>query len=265
MEKNLPKILIAAVLVFAALVSMLLMAGWASNQETHAAAIASIDNKVQTVLKLTATSTVASAGISAIPGDTATPIADKLADFTEYFLLVLCVLYSEKYLLTIIGMGTFRILIPLACSLGILSLFWNPKVMQRMALKIAAFGLALFIVIPCSVKVSDMVYETYQGSIQTTIAEAESFSEDTSALSEAKSENLLEAILSKLSTTAGELSNRAAKLLNRFLESLAVMIVTSCVIPVLVLLFFIWLVKLLTGLNIPMLVRFSHPGEALNS
>ena len=31
--------------------------------------------------------------------------------------------------------------------------------------------------------------------------------------------------------------------MNRFLEALAVMLVTSCVIPVLVLLFFVWFVK----------------------
>ena len=39
--------------------------------------------------------------------------------------------------------------------------------------------------------------------------------------------------------------------LNRFIEALAVMLVTSCLIPILVLLFFAWLVKLMLGIALP--------------
>ena len=38
--------------------------------------------------------------------------------------------------------------------------------------------------------------------------------------------------------------------LNRFVESLAVMIVTACIIPLLVLLFFLWLIRQLTGVDL---------------
>lgn len=250
MEKKLEKLLIVALLVFVAVVSVMLVARRASAQESYLTTIASIDEKVETVLKLTATSTVASAGISAIPGDTATPIAGKLADFTEYFLLILCVLYSEKYLLTIIGAGTFRILIPLACGLFALGLYWNPRVMKRLAVKVMAFGLAMFFTIPASIRVSDMIYDTYRISIDETISAAEEFTEETDALSEARDDGILAAILSSLSETASSLSDKAAQVMNNFVESLAVMIVTSCVIPVLVLLFFLWLIKMLTGIDL---------------
>ena len=39
--------------------------------------------------------------------------------------------------------------------------------------------------------------------------------------------------------------------LNRFIEALAVMLVTSCLIPILVLLLFAWLVKLMLGIEPP--------------
>lgn len=250
MENNLKKILIGSLLLLAALVSFLLLAGKATAPDSYAGTVASIDEKVETVLKLTATSTVASAGISAIPGDTATPIATKLADFTEYFLLILCVLYSEKYLLTVIGAATFKILIPCACLLFGISLIWNPRVMQRLGLKIGLFGLAIFLAIPLSIQVSDMIYDVYRESIDQTITEAEVFSEETSELAEAEDSGLIASILSKLSETASSLSNRAAEIMNHFVESLAVMIVTSCVIPLLVLLFFLWLIKMLTGIDI---------------
>ena len=94
MEKTLTKTLAVVVLILLALVSGLFIADRAADPASHQEVMASIDQKTNTVLKLTAASTAASVGISAIPDDMATPIAEKLADFTEYFLLILCVLYA---------------------------------------------------------------------------------------------------------------------------------------------------------------------------
>ena len=262
MERTLTKTLIAVLLILVALVSFLPVADRAVDPESHARTIAAIDDKVDTVLKLTATSTVASAAVSAIPGDTATPIASKLADFTEYFLLILCVLYSEKYLLTIIGFGTFKILIPIACLLTILGLFVNPRLLRRIAAKLAIIGLALYFVIPLSLKVSDMIYDAYRLSIDSTIASAEELSEETADLADAADDkNVINAILNRLSETADSLTDKAANILNRFVETLAVMIVTSCVIPILVLLFFLWVIKQLTGVDPGYMLSFRREGR----
>ena len=247
----LKKVLVSLALVLLALVSFLLIADKMSAPDTYAGTVSSIDEKVDTVLKLTATSTLASAGISAIPGDTATPIAEKLADFTEYFLLVLCVLYAEKYLLAIIGAGAFKILIPCACVIFIIGLFWNPKVMKRLAAKLAVFALVICVTIPMSIRVSDMIYGTYKLSIDGTISTAEQLTEETAELAAAQDdEGLIKSILDRLSESASSLSDKAARTLNNFVESLAVLIVTSCIIPVLVLVFFLWLIKMLTGVKI---------------
>ena len=251
MELTLKKVLLAVLLVLVGVISFLFLADYASSPETHTAVIASIDEKTDTVLKLTATSTLASAGVSAIPGDTATPIATKLADFTEYFLLILCVLYSEKYLLTILGAGAFKILIPAACLLLIIGLFWNGRVLRRLALKLGVIALAFYFVIPLSIRVSDMIYDAYRESIDNTISSAEELSDDTAALANAaEDKNIISQILSRLSETADSLTERAADIMNRFVETLAVMIVTSCIIPILVLLFFVWLIKLVTGVDL---------------
>lgn len=252
-ERNTSWVRIAAavVLLILAIVSFLPVAKAAETPETHVKTVQAIDSKIETVLKLTATSTVASAGMSAIPGDTATPIAEKLADFSEYFLLILSVLYAEKYLLTIIGAGAFRIMIPVACALGIVSLFWNPGVMRRLAVKFAIAGLAIYLVIPLSIQVSDMIYDSYEVSIDSTIESAEQLSDDAAALAgEAENQSLISSIMSRLTEGAESLTDRAAEILNRFIETLAVMIVTSCVIPILVLVFFLWIIKLLTGVEV---------------
>lgn len=258
LDMDLRKVLVCVLLILAAVISFFPVAKLASSVDAHDRTIASIDDKVETVLKLTATSTLASAGVSAIPGDTATPIAEKLADFTEYFLFILCVLYAEKYLLTIIGAATFKVLIPVACILLAAAVYYHPEMLKKLAIKFILAGLALFIMIPLSVRVSDMVYATYREPINETISAAETLTEQTAELSEAdQDEGLIQSILAKLSETATTLSDKAAKVLNNFVESLAVMIVTACIIPILVLLFFIWLIKALTGIeiNIPESIR----------
>ena len=250
MDNKLVRILIALALVLLALISILFVAPWASSTETHQRGIASINDKVDTVLRLTATSTLASAGISAIPGDTATPIAEKLADFTEYFLLILCVLYSEKYLLTIIGAGVFRYLVPAVCGVAIASLFCRKEKLRALALKLAVFSLAFYLIIPASIRVSDVIYDSYEASINATITQAEELTDETAELNGAEDAGLIQAILQRLSETTETLTNKAAGTLNRFVETLAVMIVTACVIPILVLLFFLWGIKQITGVEI---------------
>ena len=268
MEKTMRKLLIAALLVLLAVVSALVIADWAMSPNTHTRDIASIDEKTATVLRLTAATTLSSAGISAIPGDAATPIAEKLADFTEYFLLILCVLYAEKFLISILGGGFFRILLPIALALCAGSLFWKPQLLRRLAGKLALIGLALYLVIPFSLRVSDAIYNAYQSTLDSTISAAEELNGETSQLAEAgEDKGLLASVLDRISETAESLGRKAANILNRFIEALAVMIVTSCVIPILVLLFFLWVIKQLTGLDLQqnLFRRKGEPGPAAHS
>ena len=133
-------------------------------------------------MELTAASTASSAAITLIPGDVATALADKLADISGYFVIVICALYLEKYLLTILGFAAFKILIPIACiilSVGILQKRPAEKENTiKLAIKVAMFGLALFLVVPASVKASDMISATYQDSIDSTLEEARKSAEE---------------------------------------------------------------------------------------
>ena len=74
------KCITAAVLLLVAILSITVVGKYASAPENHQKTIASLDEKKQTVMELTAASTVTSALITLLPGDTATPIAEKMAD-----------------------------------------------------------------------------------------------------------------------------------------------------------------------------------------
>ena len=251
MEKGLKKGIVIGICIILAVASVFLFARKFSSPEYYADIIQSIEEKVSTVLKLTATSTAASAGITAIPGDLGTPIAEQLADFSSYFLVILCVLYAEKYLLTIIGAGVFQYLIPIACGLFAIGEFYYPEALKKAAVKLTAFGIAIFLLIPLSIHVSDMIYNTFQDSIDSTITAAEELTVETAPLIEAgEDKSIIQRILSGISETAEGLTEKAAQIVNRFIESIAIMIVTCCLIPLLVLLFFLRIVKVITGIDV---------------
>ena len=109
------KILFALIPIVIALLSFFVIARFTSSTEFNAKTIQSLDDKKTTVMELAAASTAASAAITLIPGDVGTPIANKLADLSSYFLIVLCAIYLEKYLVTITGYAAFKILVPIAC------------------------------------------------------------------------------------------------------------------------------------------------------
>ena len=244
------RVLAAALLLLLAVLSCLWIADWASSVNTHKKTITSLDEKANTILKLSGAAVTASAVISAFPDDTATPLSEKLADFTEYFLLILCVIYAEKYGVTILCALAFRLLIPLACVSGIVHLFRpNPR-LKRLALRLVGFALAISIIIPVGTFIADKIYDTYETSIENTVAAAEQFTLQDDAETDGSSENgVIHSFLNGVSATVSNLLNRATDTVRRFVETLAILIVTSCVIPVLVFIFFIWLAKNITGID----------------
>ena len=261
---------IAAVLVVIALLSFFVIAEFASSTETHASTISSLDAKKDTVMGLMGASTAASATISLLPGDAGTPIAEKFADLSSDFLIVITAIYLEKYLLTTLGFVAFRIIIPLGCLVIAGALFIRERLnlrqsLMRLASKLLLFGIAIFLVVPVSIGVSGMIESTYKDSVDQTIAAANKTTEEIasapeSATSESGASSPLEWFLGlpeNVGNAVSDLADSAQKALdwftatlNRFIEALAVMVVTSCIIPIVVLIFFLWLVKLILGVDV---------------
>ena len=259
MNKTLSRILRAVIPLLVAAASIFVIAGYAASPQFHASTIASLDEKTGTVLELTAASAAASAAITLLPGDTATPIADKLAELSSYFLIVISAIYLEKYLTTITGYAAFMILIPAACVLLSVNAFAGKELLRRIAWKLMVFGLAVALVIPASVKVSDMIDETYSTSIQATIDAAIQTSDQVPAEEgeEAEEEEAggLRKFISGVKDTVTGTGDNIKRVLNNFVNALAVMLVTSCLIPILVMLFFIWLTKILIGTDVALVPR----------
>lgn len=228
-----------------ALVSIFCLTKVASSPQTYEKTIASLDEKKETVMGLAAASTVASTLISAVPDDTASPIADKLAELSSCFLIILSAIYLEKYALTIIGYLTFGILIPIACVLSAADAFFVKAVFKNIVRKLVIVGLVIICIIPVGEKVSGIIQDTYDESIQATINMA------TQELDAAEEEaEGITAIFSKITEGVTSTLEKVENILGSFVEAIAIMIVTSCLIPLAVVLVFVWFIKFMFGVNI---------------
>lgn len=249
LKRNMRKIAAICVLFIILLFSMTVVTKIAGNPENHKKTIESLDEKKADILKLTATSAAASTALAAIPGDATTPVANKLADLTSYFLIVLIVIFLEKYLVTLTGYAAFFILIPAACVLLASGICFEKSFLKILAVKIAVFGLVIYSIIPISMKVSAVIEDTYESSVETTIKEAEDLTDEINKSTDSEG-NIIEKALSKIKNGVSGIIEKGEKLLNQFIEAIAVMMVTSCVIPIVVLLFMAWFIRILFGIQI---------------
>ena len=257
------KAVLAAAMILAAVLSFAVLAGALSAPSLQAGTINALEEKRDTVMGLAAASAAASAGITLIPGDVATPIADKLADLSSAFLVVLCAIYLEKYLVTMTFYVAFRYLVPAVCLLLVINLFWQRDWLQRLMVKLVAFTVVICAVVPASMGLSGMIERTYSDSIEQTIASTEQAVESMENAAGDEEESgglggLLDQVVSGVTQAAEQVTEQVKTLLSRFLEALAVMIVTSCVIPAVVLLSFVWLANTILGMNVTLPKSMPH-------
>lgn len=256
-----------------ALVVLALLSGFVArphfaDTKTWDSTIEVIDQKKGNVLALTTSCVALSAGITALPGDTGTPVAEQLAQLSGNLGIVLAVLYLEKYLLTILWSVGLGILIPFALvlfavSLGIHGRWSTSGVIRRVATRVLVVAIIGMALVPASVWVSQKVDETYRVSIeQAQQKAADAADSDSSKASKKKTEsteskNVLEqladgasGLVTSVTSGAKQMTDEIVQQVTDLIEGVIVMIVTSCVIPLLVLAAFLWLGHVLLGIDI---------------
>lgn len=256
-------------IIFVLMLTMILSCTVLGNRLTDPAAyshtIQVLDKNRTTVLGLSAASAAASAAVSALPDDICSPLAQEISEFTTWFLLILSIIYLEKYLLTIFGSAACYILIPIGCGALLTNCFFPKTVLQNIGTRLVALGAALLLVIPTSVWVSDQINAIYMQSIEITVQSANAVSDNligdmtdknqgnTTVIDEAKE------ILGDLSGSVADVIKQFKNVLNRFVEATAVMIVTTCLVPLLVILFFGWMMK--TLFHVPITLPARQPKQ----
>lgn len=281
-----------AVALLIGILSFTVLSNVTSSPQFHEKTINDLNSKQITVMELSGATAAVSTTASLILGDRVAPIATKLMDLTGCFLFILCAIMLEKYLVTIMGLAAFKILIPLAALLYIIFILSCNKVFEKIAFKLAGFAIVIFLVIPASVFVSNLIEKTYNTNLSVTLNNAKEIEKELENAGEIikgrvndriedsnnetqieeESDNPFVRFFNDIGKTTGkavddvkekitstidivtnkgkELFNKVTNTLNEMIEAIAIMMVTTCVIPILILLFFIWIVKLFFNIDI---------------
>lgn len=263
MSKELKKnIVIIIILIVIAMVSIFYITPIAKSNEFHKKTIESLDKKKITVAEITAGCAATSMGLSAIPGDATTPVADKIMDLSSYLLIVVVVILLEKIMLNLTGVATFAILIPASCALLAIYLLAKNEVIKKLAIKLATFGIILFATVPLSVQVSNIIEKSYEENLnnikkQKVVAEAKKVQENNEIKVETEGDGVFSKIKDGFKEVGEGVTNVVEKgkqegkqALSNVIDGIAILLITSCVIPIAVLMFLLWIVKIIFNVNI---------------
>ena len=246
MNDQIKRIIAAAILLVVAILSITVFSDIAADPATYGKIIQSIDERKATVMGVTAAVAAASTGVAMIPGDATTPIANQLLEMGSYLFIVVCVLFLEKVLIAIFGGLSIGVFIPAFCVLFGISLFYKKETFRVWAWKTLIFAIALIMVIPVSVKIGNMIYETHEETI-----EMVSDYEETEESETSKEKGWLGTMLDKVKTGVSDGVEKAKEILNRFIDAIAVFVVACCLVPIAVVFVMAWIVKVLFGITVP--------------
>ncbi len=263
-------VMIAVVFILVAAISFWGISRAATNIDNYEKSTEQLESLKGQALGMTTAATALSTAAAAVPGEALSPIADKLIDVAGYMVIVYVAIVLEKYLLTLTGFAAFKILIPIGCLLiaaGQLLKGWK-GFLNVLALKLLALGFLMWCLVPVSVGATQLINKTFaeSASVDDAILETElsevvetQQQESTQIQGDASWKDKVGSWLSNVEETVAEeagkvtdtVSTKTEELkesLNRMIEKVAVMIVTTCGIPICVFFAFTWVFKLVTGI-----------------
>lgn len=217
----------------------------------------SIEDSSSTVMRFSAASLSASLAISALPDDFATPLADSLADMNFYFVAILVVLFLEKILIRYGIQAAFAILIPLACLVGILFIVTRRNLLRSLAIRLCVLALAVAFVVPCSTRITGVVASDLTDYVHETIEETEGGAGKLHEAMESDGgdKTMFEKLSDLFQTAIRDISDLMLHFQNtirRCMNSIAILILTNCLMPLLTFFVLKWILRELFQIAIPL-------------
>ena len=242
------KLIAVILLLVTAILSFTVVTNYTTSVENHVETIETLDEKKMEAMELTAGLALASSAVALMPGDSTTPIATQLAELADILLIVVATIYLEKFMLTTIGYVSFAFLIPLACAIMIFCILTNKDHLQKLALKFAVFAVVIYLIVPVSITVTNTIETTFDQSISETYDTAIESTKTENKTEEGT--NLWSQISNKVTTTVTNLTDSAERTLSKCVDAVAVSLITTCLIPIMVIFFAVWIVKLFFGVTV---------------
>lgn len=262
-EKQARRAVKVLALVLVAALSFFVAASLLPESRFVRGSLESLEASSDTVMEFSAATLSVSLAISALPDDFATPLAESLTDMNIYFVAILVVLFLEKLLLQYGIRVACTALIPLACLVWIVFLATGREVWKGLAVRLCVLALAVAFVVPCSTHITDAVAADLSDYVQETIQETEdSAGKLNEAMESGGEDRSIFETLSDLFHTAirglTDLMTHFQDTIRRCMNSIAILILTNCLMPLLTLFIFKWLLGELFHIALPLPPMRSH-------
>lgn len=250
--KVLVKVLLA---VFFMMLSIFVLAYEIPQSEFVQSTVESLEESRTKIMEFSGATIATSLAITALPDDFATPLADTLADMNTYFVFIFAVIFVEK-LIVMEGIKlAFTYVVPTALLIYIFGLLSAIDRIKTFGIKLFVFGMALVLVIPISTHLTEKVCEDYLVYVDETIEEANNGANKVNEIISTDEDETT--IFDKLSAAFKTAMEGMSDLLEYFenvikkcVNSIAIMIVTTFVLPLFILIIFKWLLQELFSLNL---------------
>ncbi len=228
---------ILALLLIAA-ISFFYATSWIPDTEFVKDSLESVAQSNQTVMAFSAATLSTSLAITALPDDFATPLAESLADMNVYFIAILVVLLLEKILIIYGIKLTFAFLIPCACIVAAIASATKQNFLQSFAIRLCILGLSVAFVVPCSTHITKYVAADLTAYVEETISETENGANKLNTAMEGDEEgkNMFEKLTELFQTAIRDISDLLLHFQNnirRCMNSIAILILTNFIMPVL--------------------------------
>lgn len=244
-------------LLLVAAVSFFGLTSWVPDSDFVEQSVEHVEESNNTVMKFSAATLSTSLAISALPDDFATPLAESLSDMNIYFVAILVVLFLEKILILYGVKMAFAIIIPLACGVGVLALLTKKSFLKSFAVRVCILGLAVALVVPCSTHITGIVAADLTAYVDNTIEETSDGADKLNEAVEggAEDQTVFERLSDLFQTAVSGVSDLMLHFQNTIrqcMNSIAILILTNCLMPLMTFFILKWILKELFQIAIPL-------------
>ena len=244
-------------LLLVAAVSFFGLTSWVPDSSFVEQSVEHVEESNNTVMKFSAATLSTSLAISALPDDFATPLAESLSDMNIYFVAILVVLFLEKILILYGVKMAFAIIIPLACGVGVLALLTKKNFLKSFAVRVCILGLAVALVVPCSTHITGIVAADLTAYVDNTIEETSDGADKLNEAVEggAEDQTVFERLSDLFQTAVSGVSDLMLHFQNTIrqcMNSIAILILTNCLMPLMTFFILKWILKELFQIAIPL-------------
>ncbi len=268
----------AGVLIVCAVLSVLVVSPIATNPATTAGIREQLSDQQAAVTAMAGAAAGLSVATDLIPNVDGLP--GQLADLSGWFIVIVAAIILQKVLIGVVGYVSFTWILPTACVLGAAYVVARREVLRVLAVKLAIFAVVIFAATPASITVSNLATDTFNDS-QEAIAQADALQEaaEDAAAREAEAQRgaasdepdrggLLGLLDDARAAAQGavdaagdavgdtfasvdDAKDEAVAWLDGAIQQIALWIITTCVVPLLTIALFGWVIKILFGFEIP--------------